>query len=1553
MSTPAGGGKRSWRGGERESEKAIASGRKRTIYILVGMMAILVGSFGAWLAMFNPFEAPYLISMAVPGYIAYPPIPFVDQDVETIKGLWEQKTLLTPGGQMAVDKASQNLVLLKNKLESELDKNKTDPKRPLVMILIAYARLVNGKVIILASDSTPSSPEIGLPLREILLKLKANPAEKKLLILDLMRPLREARLGVLRADIGQYVKEEIDATPDENRMVFTACAPGQISHVGEELNRSVFGYYLERGLKGAADGWNPNQTVDERVSARELYNYVAFHVHRYVQQCRADVQTPLLLSSDTSDKLDFPIRATPKSSRQIDAPSIVSGDFPIQAWQALDSYRTKDVDRELPTAFGRWQREVLQTEHRWRCGEDLARLEKTILQPLPGQFQAQLNEYLRNMAPPEARSLAQEMARASKAVDRSALTAWSNVMRQVDPEKPIADDVKKNLNELLAPFKESPVERINFLFTALVEEAEPTLARLRLYLQFISPIDQPPPKPYIETLFLKQLTELKREPWPTSTIRLALRCLRDGERLLAGDYRTWSWLHSMIQATDQMRHEAEWLLFVPGYATIEDVNRAYQTCSEELTRTQTAMEQLSRAFAVRDEGLLILPYFGQFLAALTPSGEADAFEALWTQALQTAGELENQVNLADTTNTEGVSRRITRLAATANTLQSQLRVLRDRLEGKKLEEFMNLAKQNRTPADWATATAMLEWPFYPAAIRKQLWDARLDLAKRLRDVVDQQDVEDDKQPLFKSPPTPIASTPRDDVRASWIVRLSIKQLRLAGAEGTSKLQELLAQTTEKPELWEVLSEQLEKEWVSQLPQQVLKREGTARDRLLKMLDFSFTKVDSSALDALCPQDRKTMELARQHWIGENDTYLSMEWNEWPALAEFLELKARRYRGANAMQPPMMRVESGEGPIELRRGDRSEVQLSISGNSRAQVFPLSTDPVWLSVEVPTVSGDPAATSFTQPIVVRRKAGAENQGSPPPQGFVVVARFQDRSRHLKLATILPPSTANRPRIVVTFQPKDDSDPVDQLRIRPNIATPLFTFIRNPSGKDLDLSIELWDGDRPIPNAKKDISVGAQEKIKKVEWDAPMIPVDKWPVVRGELIIKLRDKKQPASEPLDERKIPVHVMAPWEYLKLDQATYYPGARPKFELILRSLQNMNPPCKVEVHLIADNTITKQGVLTTEMPTLTLPIEGLRFKRGEVPIGRFVVHADGYARAFRGDFTVRDVQSDAALDQTAMLGIRLPKYTVMGKAVPLSMEADFVNNHQVIELSIGRSPKGPFDVIPPIRFIGGRDMTLKISPGSGETGGLLIYPQVQDHMRNLNLPEGDRELFVRCRILDQQGLELADFEPVIHKIVQVDQSPIITKIAGLELQEDQLTVLVEGNDPNAPIEKVQLFAGQPTEDGKKPERVRTVDMQYDDTRKGWIARIRLEEPDRKSVYVTAMITNSAGLVQLKPNLIDLESFRKKTMVETTSSLTGTVVLDNRGQLGETVTLIDAKGGTHTTKTKAGGAFSFEGLPPGPCRISCFKLGTAFSKTTTTVLQPGKNGPVTLELSLN
>ena len=141
-------------------------------------------------------------------------------------------------------------------------------------------------------------------LGDVLKKVASHPARTSFLILDLHPLPADPRLGLLDADIGAGVREEVELYPATNWLVLMSASAGEVPATSEAIGRSIFSLYLEEGLRGWADVAEPGASPDGRVTAKELASYVRERVGRWVRRNRGRSQTPTLLHAETED---FPL----------------------------------------------------------------------------------------------------------------------------------------------------------------------------------------------------------------------------------------------------------------------------------------------------------------------------------------------------------------------------------------------------------------------------------------------------------------------------------------------------------------------------------------------------------------------------------------------------------------------------------------------------------------------------------------------------------------------------------------------------------------------------------------------------------------------------------------------------------------------------------------------------------------------------------------------------------------------------------------------------------------------------------------------------------------------------------------------------------------------------------------------------------------------------------------------------------------------------------------------------------------------------------------------
>lgn len=169
----------------------------------------------------------------------------------------------------------------------------------LIVYLDAHGVSDGGTPYLLCRNYEPANPTTGrVRLRDLLRQIGDSTAAVKLLILDAGRIESDPRMGMLVNEFPRLLQQEVAATGDDSLWVLTSNAILERSHVSRALERSVFGYFVSLGLRGAADA-----NGDRAVDADELYRFVRTNVSAWVRAASGgrESQTPLLLWGGGSD----------------------------------------------------------------------------------------------------------------------------------------------------------------------------------------------------------------------------------------------------------------------------------------------------------------------------------------------------------------------------------------------------------------------------------------------------------------------------------------------------------------------------------------------------------------------------------------------------------------------------------------------------------------------------------------------------------------------------------------------------------------------------------------------------------------------------------------------------------------------------------------------------------------------------------------------------------------------------------------------------------------------------------------------------------------------------------------------------------------------------------------------------------------------------------------------------------------------------------------------------------------------------------------------------
>ncbi len=261
---------------------------RRTVATLLAIGLIIF--FGVWL--FRLFWVPkaYLAYWSASTYqpLSAGPLKYACDDfaaVETLKDGFVTSKLVDP----AEAKLTKELLVEKLRELSSLGMRSKDT---CVMFLTAHGGAQKDGFLL----CEPGDEDSQLPLADLFADLKDVTAGTKLLVLDtgrdeLVPELGKASQNTFPALLAKAVKE----SADPSLWVMTANSSLERSHVSPELGRSVFGFVVTQGLRGAAD-----LNHDGEVRLDELYNYVQTVVVARVKKATSagESQTPQLFHYD-------------------------------------------------------------------------------------------------------------------------------------------------------------------------------------------------------------------------------------------------------------------------------------------------------------------------------------------------------------------------------------------------------------------------------------------------------------------------------------------------------------------------------------------------------------------------------------------------------------------------------------------------------------------------------------------------------------------------------------------------------------------------------------------------------------------------------------------------------------------------------------------------------------------------------------------------------------------------------------------------------------------------------------------------------------------------------------------------------------------------------------------------------------------------------------------------------------------------------------------------------------------------------------------------------
>ncbi|MBV8487030.1 MAG: hypothetical protein JO161_02010, partial [Planctomycetaceae bacterium] len=297
-------GQTDWRGGKRlrrkQNDRAAISTRKYVGLTLLASLLLVSAACVVWIiwqfALFHEF-GPDFVPLFVTRYEQrqVPPLPQAEADHRAI----DRESPFGPVGS-AKEKDSN---LTREVIQDRLDRLRQKKPSEAVVVYLSTRALVDGAgtVQFLAYDSDPFAPRTLLPLSTLLDALRQCPAERKLLVLDVMPDDRGGLLdvGATEDGVADLIASELTRKDDSGKpadphlAVLSACSAGEVALWSEPLHQSVFGHFFVRGLSDA----DADTDSDSAISLKELSVYLTRNVDRWARQHRGVRQRPVRVGS--------------------------------------------------------------------------------------------------------------------------------------------------------------------------------------------------------------------------------------------------------------------------------------------------------------------------------------------------------------------------------------------------------------------------------------------------------------------------------------------------------------------------------------------------------------------------------------------------------------------------------------------------------------------------------------------------------------------------------------------------------------------------------------------------------------------------------------------------------------------------------------------------------------------------------------------------------------------------------------------------------------------------------------------------------------------------------------------------------------------------------------------------------------------------------------------------------------------------------------------------------------------------------------------------------
>jgi hypothetical protein len=1493
----------------------------------LGLLLALVGAVLGLASWWAPRPRPLFIPLWITEY----PSPLGNnwparQDRQSLlAGNYFARPMLTAPG---IDQR-----LLRRTL-AELPKRRED----VVAYLSAYA-LTNeqGQIELLAAGSLPDNRDARISLRDVLTALEQCPAGGKLLILDLFWPIASPASGVMANDASARLAAELAAVPDPSRIVLTSCGPGEVAGASSVLGRSVFGHYVELGLRGYADASSP--TSDGRVTARELGRFVQARVARWARENAVRPQTPQLLGQGA----DFPLLVVEHGiPREPEAfQSVV--EYPAalaEGWRLRDAWAGGNL-LELTGLAHQLERELLGEEARLTFGGSAAEATSNVTAIInrANSARRQLTENL--AAPPprtvfEAAQMGAPLDAALLSQVRQAVTQWEQLIPSQPVEKQAAAEAEL-LKTFATQHANTPAASLALaVFVAAANDPQFSPAGCRFYdglLRATAPQPQ-----YVETLLLRSLAELPANSplTPDPTLRLLMR---SSQQLAAASTRprTLPWCLPELNAAAQGQYEGAYLYLAEGYAPRELAAQQLQQATDRFDEIRELQRILDEALQASDRALFELPSWPRLLV------HRPEWLSTWLANAESASQvlaaLEPHAGMADSAARSVAGQRVARVSMA---LALQRQILHEPISADNLTQLgERLTSPDVVLDDVSLAQELLETPLLDSATRCQLWTLQRSAAQRMAAHTLEVDVA--KQLIYPS------DVPANDFGAGLHAeqeaerhrrRICAALMRLAGLSASpAQRSEPSAETESVPPLAPALNAALADGARGDLAQA---RTAAVLSGLVAAQAAEPTQAAGYLAWRMALREQWAWR-AKRFWYAEAD-------RQNPA---FSGDAARQYARAAQIRLEPQGVEFlGNAQITGLTLEAPSVAVSVPWHQTgvdAGAQPLCQvlspcDAVEASAPAGGAQGHPF--TFDVQLALDRLADLSNV-----RGVLVRLRAGDQTYHQPL-TIAGLEQLEHFSVVLSTNPKTPTPALQSLRVRPTGQDQAFYFyVTNPRHEAREVLVELEAG--ASYSSKQLIGPRATALVM-----LPGLPKLEQSLLPGdELCLTVRD---PATNRLlGSRRLAIEVQAPREYLSVNGALYVPGSidANQLSVSVSAPAPLTPPAKVALALPVERIPGFAGVsggalraLVAGTAPVTLTATGLRLSPVANDNGYFYLDVDECPRAFIYATTFARSGQPTTPTEELRPAVRLdaPSVALAASNFEFGVEADNAPGGATLDVAICQGQAGTLTVERQLALPSARNRQTLVSP-SGPNGGILVRATMHDWRPTLDSSGLVGHRYLRVRMLSSEGRELASAVQPITFDDQPPQGLQLVQVGPTAISGSKINVSAACWPGLTTVTEAKFFLTAPV-DGKLPAGAVPVEgkpVGVGSTQ--WSATLTLPEKLTGPQPITVQFTNQIGLSSLATTTLQVQ----EPIDTSVGRIAGVVNEGPLPQAGLQVQLTDAEGkNPQTAQTNPQGVFTFDKLKPGEYKLSTSKPASERKASGTVTVVGGQTADSTLDLSL-